>query len=95
MIRRLLKYFKYLFRKKVLRKKYISYNEFVKRCKQKSKDQLVEDIIVEAANINKNNFVNMGREFKRSLRNKPKKVLIDTLACRAISSIVTLFLLII
>ena len=67
------------FKKKILRKEYQSYSEFKKSCKRKSKNNLIDELMREAAQANKNKFVYVDKAYRKELRKYSKNNLIDAL----------------
>ena len=66
------------FRKTVLHKEYLTIGQFKKSCKNRSKNELIDEILKEAAKVTRN-INGMTPQYRKSLRKYPKKKLINAL----------------
>jgi hypothetical protein len=74
----LLKFWKLKFRRDILKKEHLTYNQFLKKYGSKSKNDIIKEIVFEASKIIKGEPV-IDAAYKKVLRSYPKKHLIKSL----------------
>lgn len=70
---------RFRFRKSVLKKDYQSLSQFKKTWKSRSKNDIIKEMVVESAKLNKTGAY-IDPKYKKQLRSRPKNQLIEALA---------------